>query len=61
MHSFILDNIFRVACGFAVRFGEIQNDPVIDDMPDFKLQNVPVGNKRYAIERKGSRFKVNVE
>ncbi len=61
MHSFVMDNIFRVACGIAVRFGEVQNDPVIDDMPDFKLQGIPVGNKRYTAERKGSRFKVTSE
>ncbi len=59
MHSFLMDNVFRIAGGFVVRFGEIQNDPVIDDMPDFKLQGVPVGNKRYNVERKNGKLKVN--
>ncbi len=58
MGSFIMDNIFRIACGFAVRFGEVQLDPVIDDMPDFKMNGVPVGNKRFTVERKGKRAKV---
>ena len=58
MGAFLLDNIFRVAGGFAVRFGEIQMDPVIDDMPDFKLHGVPVGNKRFNVERKGKRVKI---
>ena len=40
LHSFILDNAFRIACGFAVRFGQIQDDPVISDQPDFKLLGV---------------------
>ncbi len=56
--TFILDNIFRIGCGFAVRFGEVQDDPVIKDMPDFKLQDLPVGNKRYTVERKGSKLKI---
>src|SRR5690606_34551078 len=58
MGSFLLDMIFRLACGFAVRFGEVQLDPVIDDMPDFKLQGIPVGNKRFSVERKGKRVKI---
>ena len=58
LHSFLMDNIFRVACGFAVRFGEIQDDPVIDDMPDFKLRNIPVGNKLFDIERKNGKLKI---
>ncbi len=61
MHSFVMDNIFRVACGFVVRFGDIQDDPVIDDMPDFKLQGCPVGNKRYTVERKNGKLKVNAD
>ncbi len=58
MHSFLMDNIFRIACGIAVRYGEVQNDPVIDDMPDFKLHGVPVGNKRFNVERKNNKFKI---
>ena len=54
----LLDCIFRVAGGFAVRFNEVQMDPVIDDMPDFKLHGVPVGNKRFNVERKGKRVKI---
>ena len=58
MHSFLLDNVFRIGCGFVVRFGEVQNDPVSDELPDFKLQGVPIGNKRYNVERKNGRLKV---
>ena len=58
LHSFVLDNIFRVACGFVVRFGEVQIDPVADDMPDFKITGVPVGNKRFMVERKGNKQRV---
>ena len=54
----MLDNIFRLAGGFAVRFNEIQMDPVIDDMPDFKLHGIPIGNKRFSVERKGKRVKI---
>ena len=61
LQSFLMDNVFRVACGFVVRFGEIQDDPVIDSMPDFKLHGVPVGNKRFNVERKNGRLKVNPE
>ncbi len=61
MHSFLVDNIFRIAGGFAVRYGEIQDDPVIDDMPDFKMSGVPVGNKRFAVERKNGKLKVAAE
>lgn len=57
--SFILDNVFRVACGLAVRYGEIQDDPVMADMPDFKLQGMPLGNKLFNIERKGGKLKIN--
>lgn len=59
MHSFIVDNIFRIACGFAVRNGDIQDDPVIDDAPDFKLHNLTVGNKRWDVERRSGKFKVS--
>ena len=58
LHAFLLDNIFRVGCGFAVRFGEVQMDPVIDDMPDFKLHGLPIGNKRFNVERKGKKVKI---
>ncbi len=58
LHSFVLDNVFRIACGFAVRFGEIQDDPVIAEMPDFKLVDLPLGNKRFTVERKGSKLRI---
>ena len=58
LHSFVLDNIFRIGCGFAVRQGEIQDDPVMPNAPDFKLQGLTVGNKRYDVERKNGKFKV---
>ena len=58
LHSFPLDNIFRIACGIVVRFNEVQNDPVMADMPDFKLHDVPVGNKRHNVERKNGKLKV---
>jgi len=58
LHSFLMDNIFRVGCGIAVRFGEIQNDPVTGNLPDFKMRGVPVGNKRFVVERKNGRLKV---
>ena len=61
MHSFMLDNIFRIGCGFVVRFGEVQDDPVMGDMPDFKLQDVPLGNKRYTLERKNGKLKINTQ
>ncbi|MEO0481203.1 MAG: trehalase family glycosidase [Planctomycetota bacterium] len=57
--AFLMDNIFRVAGGFVVRFGEVQDDPVIDDMPDFKLHGVPIGNRRFNVERKNGKLKVN--
>lgn len=59
MHSFLMDNVFRIGCGFVVRFGEIQDDPVSDELPDFKLQGVPVGNKRFVVERKNGKLKVS--
>ena len=58
LHSWTLDNVFRIACGFTVRGGEVQLDPVVDQMPDFKLTNLVVANKRYQIERKNSKTKV---
>jgi hypothetical protein len=59
LHAFVLDNIFRIAGGFAIRYGEIQDDPVMVDPPDFKLLNMPLGNKLYDVERKNGRLKVN--
>lgn len=58
INSFMLDNIFRIGCGFAVRYGEIQNDP-IGDPADFKLKGVPLGNKLFDVERKSGKLKVN--
>lgn len=58
MDAFLLDNIFRIGCGIAVRFGEIQDDPVIGDMPDFKLHGVPLGNKVFNVERKNGKLKI---
>ncbi|MGK0156049.1 MAG: hypothetical protein ACI9SE_003016 [Neolewinella sp.] len=57
LNSFMLDNIFRIGCGFAVRYGEIQDDPVGDPV-DFKLQGVPLGNKLFNVERKSGKLKV---
>ena len=39
------------------RYGEIQEDPIMSDQPDFKLQGMPLGNKLYDVERKSGRFK----
>ena len=58
MQSFLLDNIFRIGCGVAVRFGDLKDDPVMGDMPDFKLHGVPVGNKRFNAERKNGKLKI---
>jgi hypothetical protein len=33
-------------------------DPVIDDMPDFKMHGLPIGNKRFNVERKGKKVKI---
>jgi hypothetical protein len=57
LNSFMLDNIFRIGCGFAVRYGEIQDDP-IGDAADFKLKGVPLGNKLFNVERKSGKLKV---
>jgi len=54
-------NIFRVGCGLAVRFGDLKDDPVMGDMPDFKLHGVPVGNKRFNAERKHGKLKIAVD
>ena len=60
LHSYLLDNIFRIACGFAIRFGEVQDDP-IGDAIDFRLQGMPLGNKLYDVERKNGRLKVQLQ
>jgi hypothetical protein len=57
LHSFILDNVFRIACGFAVRYGEVQDDPFGEPM-DFKLQGMPLGNKVFDVERRNGKLKV---
>lgn len=61
LHSFLLDNVFRVACGFAIRFGEIQDDPIIEDPADFKLVGLPLGNKRFVVERRNGKLRVTPE
>ncbi|HLQ37607.1 MAG TPA: trehalase family glycosidase [Planctomycetota bacterium] len=58
LHAFLLDNIFRIAGGFAIRYGEIQDDPIGEPM-DFKLQGMPLGNKIYDVERKNGKLRVN--
>lgn len=58
LHAFLLDNIFRIAGGFAIRYGEIQDDPVMSDQPDFKLSGMPLGNKVFDVERKNGRLKI---
>jgi hypothetical protein len=58
LNSFMLDNVFRIAGGFAIRYGEIQDDPILPDQPDFKLQGMPLGNKLFDVERKNGRLKV---
>jgi len=57
LNAFVLDNIFRIACGFAIRYGEAQDDP-IGDAIDFKLQGMPLGNKVFDVERKNGRLRV---
>jgi hypothetical protein len=57
LHAFVLDNIFRIACGFAIRYGEIQDDLIGEPM-DFKLLGMPLGNKLYDVERKNGRLRV---
>ncbi|MSR39446.1 MAG: hypothetical protein EXS02_11500 [Planctomycetes bacterium] len=61
LHSFMLDNIFRIAGGFAIRYGEIQDDPILAEQPDFKLLGMPLGNKVYDVERKNGRLKFAVQ
>lgn len=56
-NAFVLDNVFRIACGFAIRFGEIQDDP-LGEAIDFKLQGMPLGNKLYDVDRKNGRLRV---
>ena len=58
-NGFLLDNIFRIAGGFAIRFGEIQDDPILADQPDFKLVGMPLGNKLYDVERRNGKLRVN--
>jgi hypothetical protein len=53
----VLDNIFRIACGFAIRYGEVQDDP-LGEAIDFKLQGMPLGNKLYDVDRKNGRLRV---
>ncbi|MCA8974645.1 MAG: hypothetical protein KDC98_07980 [Planctomycetes bacterium] len=59
LNSVVLDNVFRIACGFAIRFGEVQDDP-IGDAIDFKLQGMPLGNKLYDVERKSGKLRVQM-
>ena len=59
LNSFVLDNVFRISCGFAIRFGEVQDDPIGDPI-DFKLHGVPLGNKVYDIERKSGKLRVAI-
>ncbi len=58
LNAFVLDNVFRIACGFAIRYGEVQDDPIGDSI-DFKLQGMPLGNKVYDVERKSGKLKVS--
>lgn len=59
LHGAVLDNVFRIGCGFAIRFGEIQDDPVVTDMPDFKITGLPLGNKLFDVERKNGKLRIN--
>lgn len=58
LHGFVLDQVFRVACGFAIRFGEFQDDPVVSDTIDFKLHGMALGNKLWDVERKNGKLKI---
>lgn len=60
LNAFMLDNIFRIACGIAVRYGEVQDDPV-GDAVDFKLRGMPLGNKLYDVERKNGKLRVQIQ
>ncbi|MBL8731017.1 MAG: hypothetical protein JNN13_01440 [Planctomycetes bacterium] len=57
LNAFVLDNIFRIACGFAIRYGEVQDDPIGDPI-DFKLQGMPLGNKLLDVDRKNGRLRI---
>jgi hypothetical protein len=61
LNAFVLDNIFRIAGGFAIRYGEVQDDPIMADQPDFKLHGMPLGNKVFDVERKNGRLKVSAQ
>jgi hypothetical protein len=61
LHAFVLDNVMRIICGIAVRFGEIQDDPICDDMPDFKIHGLPLGNKKFIVERRNGKLRVTPE
>ena len=58
LNAFMLDNIFRIGCGFAIRYGEVQDDP-IGDPRDFKLKGMPLGNKLFDVERKSGKLKIS--
>ena len=60
LNAFMLDNIFRIGCGFAVHYGEIQDDPIGDPV-DFQLKGVPLGNKIYDVDRKGGKLRVQTQ
>lgn len=60
LNAFMLDNIFRIACGFAVRYGEVQDDP-IGDAVDFKLKGMPLGNRRYDVDRRNGKLRVQLQ
>lgn len=57
LNAFVLDNVFRIACGFAIRYGEVQDDP-IGEAIDFKLTGMPLGNKLFDVDRKNGRLRV---
>ncbi|MFK7738758.1 MAG: trehalase family glycosidase [Planctomycetota bacterium] len=60
LNSFMLDNIFRIACGIAVRYGEVQDDP-IGDAVDFKLKGMPLGNKLFDVDRRNGKLRVQAQ
>ncbi len=60
LNAFVLDNVFRIACGFAIRYGEVQDDP-IGDAVDFRLQGMPLGNKLYDVDRKNGKLRVQLQ
>lgn len=57
LNAFVLDNVFRIACGFAIRYGEVQDDPIGDPI-DFRLQGMPLGNKLFDVDRKNGKLRV---